>query len=230
MKKVTLILLMVLLMSASAYAQLKKNRLGSNSKQQISLAIGVNHPVFELKTKHGPHVQASYAYFFLPEIGLAGFADYNYFWGADNYQCHFATIGAKAIYNFFIYKQGRRENAGGSAVPERLYLHAGVGLSGYFCTPKPQFVSGCTALFPMGLGFAWAIADNWSLGLEAAYNITLSDRVDNIVGGKMTDSYPTLDLTLTYKIPDARRSGTGFGYKKGKNKCDPIKGCAITYQ
>ena len=219
-----------MLISTSAYAQLKKNRIGSTSKQMISISLGVNHPVFELKTKHGPHVQASYTYFFLPEVGLQGFADYNYFWGESSYQSHFASLGAKVIYNFFIYKKGRRENAKGSFIPERIYLHGGVGVSGFFCTPKPQFINGCTALFPVGLGFSWAVSDSWSLGLEAAYNFTLSDRIDNITSGKMPDCYPTLDITLMYKIPDARRRGTGFGYKKGKNKCDPIKGCAITYQ
>ena len=230
MRKIVAIFAALLLLPAGVWAQLKKNRIGSTSKQMVSVALGVNHPVFELKTKHGPHAQAAYTYFFLPEVGLQGFADYNFFWGDENFQGHFASLGAKVIYNFFIYKSGRRENAKGSFIPERIYLHGGVGVSGFFCSPKPQFIDGCTAMFPVGLGFSWAVSDSWSLGLEAAYNFTLSDKIDNIKSGKMPDCYPTLDLTLTYKIPDARRSGTGFGYKKGKNKCDPIKGCAITYQ
>lgn len=229
-RKITLILLLCLCV-LSAQAQLKKQRIGSTSKQHVTLSVGVNHPVMELKSGHGPSIQASYTYFFLQQLGLKGFADYNYFYGDNNYKCHFASLGAEVVYNCFNNLGGRRESAKGSAIPERIYLHGGVGLSGFFCSPQPDFINGVTALFPVGFGLAWAIADNWAMGLDATYNFTVTDRLDNICEGKMTDSYPALFLTVSYKIPDAKRKGTGFGYKSVKQKkCDPRKGCAITFE
>lgn len=219
--------------TVAAQAQLKKRRVGSTSKQHITLSVGGNHPVMELNTEHGASVQFSYTYFFIKELGLKGFADYNYFWGkSSGYQSHFVSLGAQVVYNCLANIGSRRENKSGSAIPEGIYLHGGVGVSGFFCTPKPAFIDGVTALFPVGFGISWSIADNWSLGFDATYNFTLTDRLDNIVSGKMTDSYPAVFIALTYKIPDVRRSGTGHGYKSVRRrvKCDPRKGCAITYE
>ncbi len=224
-------ILLCVLVSVSANAQLKKSRIGTNSKQQVSLTVGVNHPVMELKTKHGANVQASYTYFFLPRLGLRGFADYNFLWGDKDYKAHLASLGAEVVFNAYICKSGRKESSTSSIIPDRIYLFGGVGISGFFCNPKPQFTDGVTALFPVGFGIAWPVADNWNLGFEAAYNFTVTDKLDNIVSGKMTDSYPTLGITLTYKIPDAQPGSTGFGYKsKKRTVCDPRKGCAITFE
>ncbi len=228
-KRIVIILLFAIILPV--HAQLKKSRIGSTSKQQVSISVGVNHPVMELKTKHGPNVQASYTYFFLPRLGLKGFADYNFFLGENDYNSHFASLGAEVVFNAYISTSGRKESSTASVIPDKIYIFGGVGVSGFFCTPKPQFTDGVTALFPVGFGIAWPVADNWNLGFEAAYNFTLTDKLDNIIGGKMTDSYPTLDVTLTYRIPNTHRRGTGFGYKSKKTRvCDPRKGCAITFE
>lgn len=230
-RKAVLILLMCVC-TVAAQAQLKKKRIGSTSKQHITLSIGGNHPVMDINTEHGASAQISYTYFFLKELGLKGFADYNYFWGkSTHYQSHFVSLGAEVVYNCFTNIGGRRENTSGSAIPERVYLHGGVGVSGFFCSPQPQYADGVTALFPVGFGITWAIADSWDLGFDGTYNFTISDRIDNTPSGKMTDTYPAVFITLAYKIPDARRSGTGAGYKSvRRKKCDPRKGCAITYE
>ena len=77
MKKI-FTLLLCLTLSFSAFAQLKKIRLGNNSNQHISLGVGASYPVFDLPGNIGGAANLSYTYYFMPQLGLRGEASYAY--------------------------------------------------------------------------------------------------------------------------------------------------------
>ena len=148
MKKI-FTLLLCLTLSFSAFAQLKKIRLGNNSNQHISLGVGASYPVFDCPGNIGGAANLSYTYYFMPQLGLRGEASYAYLRyktsgnvsgiepsrslssskvPADSFDgLHAGDISAQVVYNYFIDKGQRRENNAGSFVPERAYLFGGVG-------------------------------------------------------------------------------------------------------
>lgn len=219
------------MLALPAHAQLKKSKIGSTSKQHISLMLGANYPVFDCATGVGGSGAAAYSYFFMKRLGLRGVFEYDLMRVTepkDPFICHNLELSAQLIFNFFTYGGERKENGKASFVPERGYLFGGVGCL-YEMPQKNEDV--LTASFPVGLGIAWPVGDNWSLGLELGWHFTINDQMEGIKQDKMTDGYATALLNLSYKIPDAKRKGTGYGYKsssKGR-KCDPRRGCDFTF-
>ena len=77
MKKIITLIICISL-SFSAFAQLKKVRLGNNSNQHISLGIGASYPVFDCPGNIGGAANLSYTYYFMPRLGLRGELSYAY--------------------------------------------------------------------------------------------------------------------------------------------------------
>ena len=231
MKKI-FTLLLCLTLSFSAFAQLKKIRLGNNSNQHISLGVGASYPVFDLPGNIGGAANLSYTYYFMPQLGLRGEASYAYLRynnGVDD-AVHAGDISAQVVYNYFIDKGQRRENNMGSFVPERAYLFGGVGCFLYDAHATGKNV-GIHASFPIGTGVAWSIGSDWSIGLDATWRFTLTDDIDAIVPEKfMPDCYATICLSVTYKIPKQWVGSTKTHIHTKKNKrCDPRRGCDFTF-
>ena len=246
MKKI-FTLLLCLMLSFSAMAQLKKIRLGNNSNQHISLGIGASYPVFDLPGNVGGAANLSYTYYFMPQLGLRGEASYAYLrykpWDASGTSgtstgsvtefdgLHAGDISAQVVYNYFIDKGQRRENNMGSFIPERAYLFGGVGLFLYDAHATGKDV-GVHASFPIGTGVAWSVGADWSIGLDATWRFTLTDDIDAVVPEKfMPDCYANLCLSVTYKIPKQWVGSTKTHIHTKKNKrCDPRKGCSFTFE
>ena len=231
MKKI-FTLLLCLTLSFSAFAQLKKIRLGNNSNQHISLGVGASYPVFDLPGNIGGAANLSYTYYFMPQLGLRGEASYAYLRynnGVDD-GLHAGDISAQVVYNYFIDKGQRRENNMGSFVPERAYLFGGVGCFLYDAHATGKDV-GIHASFPIGTGVAWSVGADWSIGLDATWRFTLTDDIDAIVPEKfMPDCYATVCLSVTYKIPKQWVGSNKTHIRTKKNKrCDPRKGCDFTF-
>ena len=246
MKKIFTFLL-CLTLSFSAFAQLKKIRLGNNSNQHISLGVGASYPVFDLPGNIGGAANLSYTYYFFPQLGLRGEASYAYLrYNAGEHNrslssskgpiadvndgVHTGDISAQVVYNYFIDKGQRRENNMGSFVPERAYLFGGVGLFLYDAHATGKDV-GIHASFPIGTGVAWSVGSDWAIGLDATWRFTLTDDIDAVVPEKfMPDCYASLCLSVTYKIPKQWVGSTKTHIHTKKNKrCDPRKGCDFTF-
>ena len=251
MKKI-FTLLLCLTLSFSAFAQLKKIRLGNNSNQHISLGVGASYPVFDLPGNIGGAANLSYTYYFMPQLGLRGEASYAYLryktsgnvsgiepsrslssskGPADIFDgLHAGDISAQVVYNYFIDKGQRRENNMGSFVPERAYLFGGVGCFLYDAHAIGKDV-GIHASFPIGTGVAWSVGSDWAIGLDATWRFTLTDELDAIVPEKfMPDCYATVCLSVTYKIPKQWVGSTKTHIHTKKNKrCDPRRGCDFTF-
>ena len=231
MKKI-FTLLLCLTLSLSAFAQLKKIRLGNNSNQHVSLGIGASYPVFDYPGNIGGAANLSYTYYFFPQLGLRGEASYAYLRynnGGDD-AVHAGDVSAQVVFNYFIDKGQRRENNAGSFVPERAYLFGGVGCFLYDAHATGKDV-GIHASFPIGTGMAWSVGSDWSIGLDATWRFTLTDDIDAIVPEKfIPDCYASLCLSVTYKIPKQWVGSTKTHIHTKKNKrCDPRKGCDFTF-
>ena len=231
MKKI-FTLLLCLTLSVSAFAQLKKIRLGNNSNQHVSLGIGASYPVFDCPGNIGGAANLSYTYYFFPQLGLRGEASYAYLRynnGGDD-AVHAGDVSAQVVFNYFIDKGQRRENNAGSFVPERAYLFGGVGCFLYDAHATGKDV-GIHASFPIGTGVAWSVGSDWAIGLDATWRFTLTDDLDAIIPEKfMPDCYATLCLSVTYKIPKQWVGSTKTHIHTKKNKrCDPRKGCDFTF-
>ncbi len=236
MKRITFIFICVILSCSVSFGQLKKSRLGSNSKQHVSLSGGANKPLMDIHTDFEPSCSFSYTYYFLPKLGLRGALEYNWFTGQSpvghpNYYAHIVELSAQVVFNYYVYTGSRRENNSVSFIPERAYIFGGVGALCYL-REQVNYAPAFTASFPIGTGLQFPIRDNWAWGIDFTWHFTIADDIDNYpVQKSFTDGYPTLMLTFTYKIPDQKRSGTGYGYKSSKKglKCDPRKGCEFTF-
>ena len=231
MKKI-FTLLLCLTLSVSAFAQLKKIRLGNNSNQHVSVGIGASYPVFDCPGNIGGAANLSYTYYFFPQLGLRGEASYAYLRynnGGDD-AVHAGDVSAQVVFNYFIDKGQRRENNAGSFVPERAYLFGGVGCFLYDAHATGKDV-GIHASFPIGTGVAWSVGSDWSIGLDATWRFTLTDDIDAIVPEKfIPDCYASLCLSVTYKIPKQWVGSTKTHIHTKKNKrCDPRKGCDFTF-
>ena len=247
MKKI-ITLIVCISLSFSAFAQLKKVRLGNNSNQHITLGIGASYPVFDLPGNIGGAANLSYTYYFMPRLGLRGELSYAYLrynpsgsvsgttsgtsnGPADSFDgLHAGDISAQVVFNYFIDRGQRRENNLGSFVPERAYLFGGVGCFLYDAHATGKDV-GIHASFPIGTGVAWSVGSDWSIGLDATWRFTLTDELDAIVPEKfMPDCYATLCLSVTYKIPKQWVGSSKTHIRTKKNKrCDPRKGCDFTF-
>ena len=247
MKKI-ITLIVCISLSFSAFAQLKKVRLGNNSNQHITLGIGASYPVFDCAGAVGGAANASYTYYFIPRLGLRGEASYAYLrykpsdsvsgttsgtskGPAENFDgIHTGDISAQVVFNYFIDRGQRRENNMGSFVPERAYLFGGVGCFLYDAHATGKDV-GIHASFPIGTGVAWSVGADWAIGLDATWRFTLTDELDAIVPSKfMPDCYATLCLSVTYKIPKQWVGSSKTHIRTKKNKrCDPRKGCDFTF-
>ena len=242
MKKI-ITLIVCISLSFSAFAQLKKVRLGNNSNQHISLGIGASYPVFDCPGNIGGAANLSYTYYFMPRLGLRGELSYAYLryapgttsgssnGPADSFDgLHAGDISAQVVFNYFIDRGQRRENNLGSFVPERAYLFGGVGCFLYDAHATGKDV-GIHASFPIGTGVAWSVGSDWSIGLDATWRFTLTDELDAIVPEKfMPDCYATLCLSVTYKIPKQWVGSSKTHIRTKKNKrCDPRKGCDFTF-
>ena len=248
MKKI-ITLLICLTLSFSVFAQLKKKRLGNNSNQHITLGVGASYPVLDLPGNIGGAANLSYTYYFEPELGLRGEASYAYLrykpWDASDTSTgsvtagsvtefdgvHAGDISVQMVFNYFIDKGQRRENNGGSFVPERAYFFGGVGLFLYDAHATGKDV-GVHASIPVGTGVAWSVGADWSIGIDATWRFTLTDDIDAIVNPKnLSDCYATLCLSVTYKIPKQWVGSTKTHIHTKKNKrCDPRKGCSFTFE
>ena len=242
MKKI-ITLIVCISLSFSAFAQLKKVRLGNNSNQHISLGIGASYPVFDCPGNIGGAANLSYTYYFMPRLGLRGELSYAYLryapgttsgssnGPADSFDgLHAGDISAQVVFNYFIDRGQRRENNLGSFVPERAYLFGGVGCFLYDAHATGKDV-GIHASFPIGTGVAWSVGSDWSIGLYATWRFTLTDELDAIVPEKfMPDCYATLCLSVTYKITKQWVGSSKTHIRTKKNKrCDPRKGCDFTF-
>lgn len=252
-KLITLTLLLTL--SFSTFAQLKKVRLGNNSNQHITLGIGASYPVFDCPGNIGGAANLSYTYYFMPRLGLRGEMSYAYLRYAPGSVSgttsgtlfpsvintstssvtefdglHAGDISAQVVFNYFIDRGQRRENNRGSFVPERAYLFGGVGCFLYDAHATGKDV-GIHASFPIGTGVAWSVGSDWAIGLDATWRFTLTDELDAIVPEKfMPDCYATLCLSVTYKIPKQWVGSKKTYIRTKKNKrCDPRKGCDFTF-
>lgn len=228
MKKI-ITLIVCISLSFSAFAQLKKVRLGNNSNQHITLGIGASYPVFDCPGDIGGAANLSYTYYFMPRLGLRGELSYAYLRYLDD-GLHAGDISAQVVFNYFIDRGQRRENNMGSIVPERAYLFGGVGCFLYDAHATGKDV-GISASFPIGTGVAWSIGSDWAIGLDATGRFTLTDELDAIVPEKfMPDCYATLCLSVTYKIPKRWVGSPKTHIRTKKNKrCDPRKGCDFTF-
>ena len=247
MKKI-ITLIVCISLSFSAFAQLKKVRLGNNSNQHITLGIGASYPVFDLPGNIGGTANLSYTYYFIPRLGLRGELSYAYLrynpsgsvsgttsgtsnGPTDSFDgLHAGDISAQVVFNYFIDRGQRRENNMGSFVPERAYLFGGVGCFLYDAHATGKDV-GIHASFPIGTGVAWSVGSDWAIGLDATWRFTLTDELDAIVPEKfMPDCYATLCLSVTYKIPKQWVGSNKTHIRTKKNKrCDPRKGCDFTF-
>ena len=239
MKKI-ITLIVCISLSFSAFAQLKKVRLGNNSNQHITLGIGASYPVFDCPGDIGGAANLSYTYYFMPRLGLRGELSYAYLRYAPSGTTsvtepevnglHAGDISAQVVFNYFIDRGQRRENNMGSIVPERAYLFGGVGCFLYDAHATGKDV-GISASFPIGTGVAWSIGSDWAIGLDATWRFTLTDDIDAIVPEKfMPDCYATLCLSVTYKIPKQWVGSSKTHIRTKKNKrCDPRKGCDFTF-
>ena len=238
MKKI-ITLIVCISLSFSAFAQLKKVRLGNNSNQHVSIGVGASYPVFDCAGAVGGAANASYTYYFMPRLGLRGEASYAYLRYSSVTELvevpevdglHAGDISAQVVFNYFIDKGQRRENNMGSIVPERAYLFGGVGCFLYDAHATGKDV-GISASFPIGTGVAWSIGSDWAIGLDATWRFTLTDDIDAIVPEKfMPDCYATLCLSVTYKIPKRWVGSPKTHIRTKKNKrCDPRKGCDFTF-
>ena len=250
MKKI-ITLIVCISLSFSAFAQLKKVRLGNNSNQHITLGIGASYPVFDCPGNIGGAANLSYTYYFMPRLGLRGELSYAYLRYASGTTSgtyslsvintstssvtefdglHAGDISAQVVFNYFIDRGQRRENNRGSFVPERAYLFGGVGCFLYDAHATGKDV-GIHASFPIGTGVAWSVGSDWAIGLEATWRFTLTDELDAIVPEKfMPDCYATLCLSVTYKIPKQWVGSSKIHIRTKKNKrCDPRKGCDFTF-
>lgn len=234
-------------LSFSAFAQLKKVRLGNNSNQHVSIGVGASYPVFDCAGAVGGAANASYTYYFMPLLGLRGEASYAYLryssviepsrslssskGPAENFDgLHAGDISAQVVFNYFIDRGQRRENNMGSIVPERAYLFGGVGCFLYDAHATGKDV-GISASFPIGTGVAWSIGSDWAIGFDATWRFTLTDDMDAIAPVKsIPDCYATLCLSVTYKIPKQWIGSPKTHIRTKKNKrCDPRKGCDFTF-
>lgn len=241
MKKI-ITLIVCISLSFSAFAQLKKVRLGNNSNQHITLGIGASYPVFDCPGNIGGAANLSYTYYFIPRLGLRGEASYAYLRyssviepvempeGNKYIGLHAGDISAQVVFNYFIDRGQRRENNMGSFVPERAYLFGGVGCFLYDAHATGKDV-GIHASFPIGTGVAWSVGADWAIGLDATWRFTLTDELDAIVPSKfMPDCYATVCLSVTYKIPKQWVGSSKTHIRTKKNKrCDPRKGCDFTF-
>ena len=236
MKKSVLLLIILFFVDIAASAQLVKSRIGGNSQHQLTFSAGVNYPSFDINRNIGPIIGLSYTYFFIPQLGARVIGNYHYFDGTTNaipYYSHNAELEIEGVYNFFNNQSRRKENSGLSLLPSQAYLFLGFG--GLFCVPhvgKFYINNIPTLTIPIGIGTQHEISKNWNIGLEFAWHLTLIDNLDNkIIDGSSLDSYPTLCLTGTYKIPKFGNTSSRskqFQHHK-KQKCDPRKGCAVAF-
>ena len=85
---------------------------------------------------------------------------------------------------------------------------------------------------PVGIGTLHPIARRWDIGVEFAWNVSSSDRIDQqVVSESTNDSFGNLFLTATYKFPKHNYGptrGKQFQNRKTK-KCDKRKGCAVAF-
>ncbi|GMU87209.1 MAG: hypothetical protein AMXMBFR48_24500 [Ignavibacteriales bacterium] len=103
------------------------------------------------------------------------------------------------------------------------YLFAGVGLMYYNNTKdhnsgwrmvlsgKSSEKSGVTGIVPLGAGSMFKINDWWSVDVQAAFNQSLTDNLNNYIDGSPKDAYLTLSAGVTYNHkwydPDDDRDG-----------------------
>ena len=210
MKKRLTACVCLLLCVSACFGQLRKTRLGSGSKDHIGFSFGVNYPVTGIeKTMVGPAADFSYTRYFIPRLGLRVQAGYNWLNGhyaaGSLYSAHLADLSVQAVFNYYVFQGGRSENNAFTAAPERCYLFAGAGCTGYFTnTPDGRAYSnmGAAATFPVGTGLQWATGDSWTFGLDFAWHFALTRDLNPEADAKSRDGYPTVTLAFTYKIPD----------------------------
>lgn len=235
MRRTTLAIIAMLTLSTTSYAQLRKVRIGADSKQHITFSVGADKFVMETPTTAGLNITGGYTYFFIPRVGLRGQLQYS--WSPDkefNYHIHEIDLSAQVVGNYFIYSGGRNESAQGSSIPERGYAFAGIGMMGYFSSHN-SYSPGVTMTIPVGTGLQWSVNDNWSVGAEIAYNFTITDRMDGLETTKFSDGFATLGIIATYKITGHTSYGgktMHYNTKKKKShvKCDPRHGCIRTFE
>ncbi len=237
MKKIIVICLSCFFGSLfTIHAQLVKQKVGGDAKHQLTLLGGINFPSFDIPHSIGPSAGLAYSYYFIPQIGIRGMLHYHYFDGEKNIPAIYShTMGAcvQGIFNFFSYQSGRPEDAGFSFIPSKAYLVAGVG--GLYHQPYINGNSQHSDLsfsIPVGIGTRHPIARRWDIGVEFAWNVSSSDRIDQqVVSESTNDSFGNLFLTATYKFPKHNYGptrGKQFQNRKTK-KCDKRKGCAVAF-
>ena len=122
--------------------------------------------------------------------------------------------GVRFEYNFWPFGTGREYRGARVITP---YIIIGLGAT----FAKPQSGSVFTVNLPLGVGVKYKLATRLNLSLEALAHFTQSDKLDGVEdpygikrGGlfKNTDSYTTLQLSLTYDIVAKCKTGHNDRY------------------
>lgn len=95
--------------------------------------------------------------------------------------------------------------------------------------PSADSTGHVTAVFPVGIGAYYSIANKVNLGLEYSLRTTASDMLDGIAEGFKLDMYSLLSFTITLNLnKPTRKSPDVVDYKKegpiilNLPKCDPV--------
>ncbi|MBN1199672.1 MAG: hypothetical protein JXA23_10000 [Bacteroidales bacterium] len=95
--------------------------------------------------------------------------------------------------------------------------------------PNPASSGSVTAVFPVGVGAYYSIANKVNLGLEYSFRTAATDLLDGIAEGFKLDMYSLLSFTITLNLNKAtRKKPDVVDYKKegpiilNLPKCDPV--------
>lgn len=95
--------------------------------------------------------------------------------------------------------------------------------------PNPASSGNVTAVFPVGLGVYYSIANKVNLGLEYSFRTLASDLLDGVSEGFKLDMYSLLSFTITLNLnKPTRKTPDVVDYKKegpiilNLPKCDPV--------
>jgi curli production assembly/transport component CsgG len=81
------------------------------------------------------------------------------------------------------------------------YVYGGAGFIAFADTPSEYLQSGDVfGKFHFGFGLEYQASDKVSVFLQGDYNLSFSDKIDNVVNGKRDDYYFNFNIGVNYKL------------------------------